>query len=103
MKVKPEHKSSTPKPAKSALNSTIEEKNKHEKVKNGKPLKVDKKMDKKSADVKKHDSMKKEKKAEGAKPVKKPVYSDDDNEPLVRFEILRYYPKKNNHNMYNLF
>lgn len=81
------------KPAKSALNSAVVEKNKtakpekHDKVKNGKPLKAEKKVDKKLDGVKKHDSVKKEKKPEGGKAAKKPVESDDD-EPLVRFTYI---------------
>ena len=91
-KVQTEPKSSPSKPAQSALNSTFEEKSikkprpdKHDKVKDGKPVKMEKKGDKKSDGVKKHDSVKKEKKGEGAKATKKHVDSDDDDEPLVSF------------------
>ncbi|KAL9974220.1 hypothetical protein ACROYT_G011235 [Oculina patagonica] len=86
-KVKTDPKGVPSKPAKSALNSAVVEKNKtakpekHDKVKNGKPLKAEKKVDKKLDGVKKHDSVKKEKKPEGGKAAKKPVESDDD-EPL---------------------
>ena len=88
---KTEHKSVSSKPAKSALNSVVEEKNKttkpekHDKVKNGKPSKSEKKVGKKLDGVKKNDLVKKEKKPESGKAAKKPVESDDD-EPLVRFK-----------------
>jgi len=93
-KIKTEKKVATPKPAKSALNSSVDEmkkvvkSEKHEKVKNGKPLKLEKKKEKKAADVaKKHDSVKKEKKSEGRKPSKKTADSDDDDQPLVRIDF----------------
>ena len=93
-KIKTEKKVATPKPAKSALNSSVDEmkkvvkSDKPEKVKNGKPLKLEKKKEKKAADVaKKHDSVKKEKKSEGGKPSKKTADSDDDDQPLVRTEF----------------
>lgn len=88
-RAKTEPKSLSSKPVKSALNSVISEKNKiarpdkHDKMKNGKPVKSEKKVDKKSDGVKKHDSMHKEKKPASGKVVKRPVESDDD-EPLVR-------------------
>lgn len=73
------------------MNSSVDEmkkvvkSDKHEKVKNGKPLKLEKK---KAADVaKKHDSVKKEKKSEGGKPSKKTADSDDDDQPLVRTDF----------------
>lgn len=81
------------KPVKSALNSVINEKNKParpdkpDKMKNGKPMKSEKKVDKKSDGMKKHDSVHKEKKPASGKVVKKPVDSDDD-EPLVRFTYM---------------
>lgn len=88
-KIKTEKKVATPKPAKSALNSSVDEmkkvvkSDKPENVKNGKPLKLEKKKEKKAADVaKKHDSVKKEKKSEGGKPSKKTADSDDDDQPL---------------------
>ena len=98
-KIKAEKKVATPRPAKSALNSSMDEmkkvvkSGKHEKVKNGKSLELEKNKEKKAADVaKKHDSVKKEKKFEGGKPSKKTVDSDDD-QPLVRtdFCIFRFY------------
>ena len=91
-KVKTEPKVSASKPVKSALNSVVDEKKtkavkpeKHEKVKNGKPVKPEKKVDKKLDGAKKHDSVKKEKKLDSGKAVKKQADSDDD-EPLVRFK-----------------
>ena len=75
---------------KSALNSVVGEKSKasktekHEKVKDRKPVKAEKKVDKKVDGVKKNDVMKKEKKPDSGKAAKKQVESDDD-EPLVRF------------------
>ena len=72
---------------KSALNSAVDEKGKpekHDKAKNGKLIKSEKKLDKKLDGVKKHDSVKKANKSESSgKAAKKPVESDDD-EPLVR-------------------
>lgn len=73
---------------KSALNSAVDEKfspEKYDKAKNGKLVKSEKKLDKKLDGVKKHDSVKKAKKSESGKAAKKPVESDDDDEPLVRF------------------
>ncbi|XP_020631327.1 DNA topoisomerase 1-like isoform X2 [Orbicella faveolata] len=83
-KVKTELKSPSSKPVKSALNSAVDEKGKpekHDKAKNGKLIKPEKKLDKKLDVVKKHDSPKKAKKSESGKASKKPVESDDD-EPL---------------------
>ena len=83
--MKTEPKSPSSKPVKSALNSAVDEKGKtekHDKAKNGKLIKSEKKLDKKMDAVKKHDSAKKAKKSESGKASKKPVESDD--EPLVR-------------------
>lgn len=93
MKVKTESRSPAPKPVQSALNSAIDEKtksvktDKHDKVKTGKAVKLEKKGDKKMDGLKKE---KKEKKADGVKTVKKHVDSDnddDDDAPLVRFNL----------------
>ena len=87
--MKTEPKSPSSKPVKSALNSAVDEKGKpekHDKAKNGKLIKPEKKLDKKLDVVKKHDSPKKAKKSESGKASKKPVESDDD-EPLVRFIV----------------
>lgn len=80
-------KGSSAKPAKSALNSVVAEKNKvvkpkkSEKMKDGKSLKAERKVDKKVDGVKKKDA-KKEKKSASEKAAKKQVDSDDDDEPL---------------------
>ena len=94
VKVKTEVKSPASKPVQSALNSTVEEKPKyvkHDKVKSGKPVKAEKKGDKKMDGVKKE--KKKEKKTEGAKAMKKHVDSedDDDDEPLVRLNFKVFF------------
>ena len=79
--MKTEPKSPSSKPVKSALNSAVDEKGKpekHDKAKNGKLIKSEKKLDKKL------DGVKKANKSESSgKAAKKPVESDDD-EPLVR-------------------
>ena len=85
--MKTENLSPASKPVQSALNSAVGEKPKSMKpdmVKSGKPVKVEKKGDKKMDGVKKE---KKEKKTDGAKAVKKHVDSDDDDEPLVRLNF----------------
>lgn len=88
---------SPPKPVQSALNSAIDEKtksvktDKHDKVKTGKAVKLEKKGDKKMDGLKKE---KKEKKADGVKTVKKHVDSDnddDDDAPLVRFNLTIFF------------
>jgi len=86
IRVKTEPKSPSSKPGKSALNSAVDEKGKlekHDKAKNGKLIKPEKKLDKKMDVEKKHGSAKKVKKSESGKAAKKPAESDDD-EPLVR-------------------
>lgn len=102
MKVKTEPRSPAPKPVQSALNSAIDEKtksvktDKHDKVKTGKAVKLEKKGDKKMDGLKKE---KKEKKADGVKTVKKHVDSDnddDDDAPLVRFNLTIIFFSSNN-------